>query len=1037
MCLSGYEGAPERACEADGRWATSVTGTCVRIKCSAESMYQNATWPATNAGTSGAGTCVTGYSGSPSRACSVSGVWAAVVSPACVRNTCPSDTFDNAVWAGNTPSMTTVVGTCAAGYAGTPSRACNADSTWAATTTNPCVRLFCPATLLNDATWPHTASGTANVTGECVAGYSGTPSRGCDLNGNWQTATAHCTRIRCSAVTEGFADWAAADSLTSVTATCQVGYQGSPSRTCGADGIYGEIINPCRRIVCVAHSHDNAMWPETGSGATASGTCDLGWAGSPTRDCSNDGLWSTVSSPCGRITCAAVNDTSAKAMFPAANAGATSVEGTCYDNTSGFPARDCFFNGTWSEVRNPCSSNPCPALQNNGHADWESPLASDMLVNGTCVAGYDTSLPPPQRMCKADGHWATEITNPCQPIYCTKTSPSYVSFNADWPDSVQAGSSASGTCVAGYSGTTARACSLAGEWGAASPACEPILCAAIGNDGAQSSWPQTQAGQGASGTCLAGYEGSPTRQCSLSGQWEAVSAPCTQKKCPAGTVSNSVWEATLGGLTATGACVIGTTGTVTRSCSSDGEWGPVSGSCVGIVCPAELAGNADWTTSLPGKLAYGECLAGFIPDPLPSRTCLENGSWGAVSGACIRLVCPGGAFENAMWPEETPGTEGVIGTCMAGWQGAPLRDCLESGLYSAVSNPCVRVTCAALDGETGTWASTNGGTDGVQGSCPIGTDGAPVRDCALNGTWSAVLSGDCVGRSCAAEPSGHVDWPATAAGVSVGGTCPAGYAGSPSRACSSTGAWGAIVNPCVQNVCPAVFDDHVAWPTTPSLSLPVDGECETGYFGEPSRLCGDDGNWGPITNACAALLCPAALDGHANWFATSAGAETVGQCIAGYQGTPRRQCLLSGAWNVTITDPCTVKYDDCQGDAVGMTFFPPTSPGSAAEGNCATGYEFAPEGPPTRYCYDNGTWETTFSRPCVFSAPIFLMFFALTFACSARCRRPADRPALDEQDIKLGFARVDGRERDGKHDFPRRSGDADWVICRRQRRRCA
>ena len=971
-CIAGFQGSPQRSCQASGSWASTITGSCLPIKCAAESLFQNAAWPATNAGSNGMGSCITGYSGTPVRPCSIAGVWASSVSPACSRNLCSVATFGNANWPANTHSMTTATGTCVAGYSGTPSRACHADGTWSEAITNPCVQLFCPSTQLNDANWSHTAAGTTSVAGECVAGYSGTPTRGCDLTGNWQTVAVPCTRNRCIGVTEGFADWAATDSLTTVSTTCRVGYHGSPSRTCGADGTFGEIINPCQPIICSAHNQDNALWSNADSGSNATGVCGLGWAGSPTRECSITGTWGAISSPCTRITCAATNDSSALALFPAANGGSKDVPGTCYDNSYGFPARDCFYNGTWSEVRNPCSSNPCPALRNNGHADWESPMAPGMLVTGTCVAGYDTTLPPPQRMCKGNGQWDAEITNPCQPIYCTKTSGSYSPFNADWPNSVQAGFSATGTCVAGYTGTPTRTCSITGEWGTPSPVCQAIRCAAIGNDGAHSSWPQMQAGQSASGTCLAGYEGTPTRTCSLNGQWEALLSPCTQKKCPAGTTSNSAWEETLGGLTATGTCVPGTTGSVTRTCSSDGVWGQIDGACSGVMCPAETTDNAEWLDTPQSNVASGSCVTGYGPDPAPTRSCLESGVWGPVSGACVRLACPGATFENAVWPTENSMTEGVRGTCVAGWVGAPLRNCSVTGQYSAVANPCVRITCAALDSETGAWALTNAGTTGVQGICPVSTDGSPVRDCGMNGTWSGILGGECVARLCSAESSGLIDWPATTAGSAVPGTCPTGYLGSPSRACLSTGVWGPIANPCVQNVCPAVFDGHVAWPTTLSLSAPVDGDCETGYFGAPSRLCGDDGIWGAIENPCAALLCPAVLDGNADWFATSAGAETVGQCISGYHGTPRRQCLLSGAWSANISDACTIKYDDCPSSTVGMTFFSPASPGTASEGNCATGYEFAPEGPPTRYCHANGTWEATFSRPCTFSALVLL-----------------------------------------------------------------
>ena len=273
-----------------------------------------------------------------------------------------------------------------------------------------------------------------------------------------------------------------------------------------------------------------------------------------------------------------MNDTDALAVWSTAYAGDMSVSGVCYPNTSGSPRRDCFYNGTWSDVLNPCSTNPCDALTNDYHANWPSPRDVNTVVNGTCVAGYK-STGTPTRLCQQNGQWDTVITNPCEPILCTKDLPSYQPFFAEWPETIQAGYTSSGTCVAGYTGTTSRGCSLTGAWLTPSPLCTAIMCASIGNDGQQSSWPSTQAGQVATGTCFAGFEGSPTRTCSIEGQWETVTNPCTQKQCAARTEGDAEWPATLGGVTVSGTCKDGYYGTVSRSCSADGSWQPISGIC--------------------------------------------------------------------------------------------------------------------------------------------------------------------------------------------------------------------------------------------------------------------------------------------------------------------------------------------------------------------------------------------------------------------------------------------------------------------------
>ena len=657
---------------------------------------------------------------------------------------CGAGDYENAAWPANTLSMTTATGSCLPGWSGSPTRYCEAEGSWSSTVSNPCIQLFCPAGALDNAAWPLSAAGSTDVSGVCAEGYSGTGVRDCDINGNWATVKTPCTRNVCTAVTESNVNWPLTNSLTTISGVCAAGFSGSPSRTCLADGTFGEIINPCVQILCQERSEGNALWVSSAAGTeTVAGTCNLGWDGSPIRACNIVGEWQTISNPCIQIKCPALNDSSALALFPEANAGDSAVSGACYDNTSGFPARDCFYNGTWSEVSNPCSTNPCPALRNNGHADWDSPDAVDQLVNGTCVAGYDTTLPRPQRMCNGDGRWSSTITNPCQPIYCTASTPGYSPFNAEWPAQVQAGSSTSGTCLPGYSGTTARTCTITGVWGTPSPLCQAIKCAAISNDGAQSSWSETQAGQTATGVCFAGYEGSPTRECSLTGQWGPVSSPCEVKKCPAGNANSASWPVTEAGATATGACLTGFTGTVTRVCGPDAVWGTVIGTCTQVSCAAETSGNTNWPSTLAGSIATGTCTIGFGGTPL--RQCLSNGVWDTPTGACSRLKCLSTNSHNADWPTVDSLTYGVSGTCVAGWQGAPRRNCTELGQWSlSVNNQCSRITCPAFEDATGSWPLGYSSSE-VTGTCPEGSFGSPVRSCLNSGAWSGIVSGFCTG----------------------------------------------------------------------------------------------------------------------------------------------------------------------------------------------------------------------------------------------------------------------------------------------------
>lgn len=55
-----------------------------------------------------------------------------------------------------------------------------------------------------------------------------------------------------------------------------------------------------------------------------------------------------------------------------------------------------------------CAAEPCPALKNDGHADWDSGTAG-VYAHGKCVPGYTGR---PQRLCLLDG-WQ-DIADACQ-----------------------------------------------------------------------------------------------------------------------------------------------------------------------------------------------------------------------------------------------------------------------------------------------------------------------------------------------------------------------------------------------------------------------------------------------------------------------------------------------------------------------------------------------------------------------------------------------------------------------------------------------
>ena len=80
-CLAGYQGSPTLLCLASGQWDSTVTSPCVRRQCPSETGPGNARWVPTDSTSTGYGTCLPGYSGSPNRICSIDAQWESVNSP--------------------------------------------------------------------------------------------------------------------------------------------------------------------------------------------------------------------------------------------------------------------------------------------------------------------------------------------------------------------------------------------------------------------------------------------------------------------------------------------------------------------------------------------------------------------------------------------------------------------------------------------------------------------------------------------------------------------------------------------------------------------------------------------------------------------------------------------------------------------------------------------------------------------------------------------------------------------------------------------
>ncbi len=149
--------------------------------------------------------------------------------------------------------------------------------------------------------------------------------------------------------------------------------------------------------------------------------------------------------------------------------------------------------------------------------------------------------------------------------------------------------------------------------------------------------------------------------------------------------------------------------------------------------------------------------------------------------------------------------------------------------------------------------------------------------------------------------------------------------------------------------------------TVTSDGTPVTGTCNAGYAGAPTRTCSSNNTWGapagtPCTRtsrgavagaadgAAAAISCPATSSNNAQWLSAQAGtANVVGVCDAGYTNPPTRTCNITGVW-LTPSGSCSLQ--SCAGftSSDGGTVVPSAGAGTTASGSCSAGWQFGAAG---------------------------------------------------------------------------------------------
>ena len=397
-CNQGYTGG--------GTWTCGVNGQFTGTGCSASSCTATAV---ANSDKSGAGsitgdtgntvavTCNDGYTGGGTWTCGVNGQFTGT---ACNANSCTGTAVANSdkSGAGSITGNTgdTVAVTCNDGYSGGGDWTCGVNGQFSGSN---CSIGSCTGTAVANSD----KSGAGSITGDtgetvtvtCDGGYTGGGTWTCGVNG--QFSGTGCSANSCTATAVANSDKSAAGSITgntgnTVAVTCNDGYTGGGDWTCGSNGSF--TGSNCSIIGCTATEVANSDKSDSDSitgnaGATVEVQCDAGYTGGGTWTCGNNG--SFTGSNCDASACTATETANSDKSAVGSITGDTgeTVAVTCNDGYTGGGDWTCGSNGSFTGTG--CTLPGCTATQvdhSDKSADGSITGVTDATVEVQCDAGY-------------------------------------------------------------------------------------------------------------------------------------------------------------------------------------------------------------------------------------------------------------------------------------------------------------------------------------------------------------------------------------------------------------------------------------------------------------------------------------------------------------------------------------------------------------------------------------------------------------------------------------------------------------------------
>jgi hypothetical protein len=801
------------------------------------------------------------------------------------------------------------------------------------------VQTVCPATQVANSNKASTGSISgslgASVQVICNAGYYGGGSADCVGDGVW-SATLTCVYVNCGTPSRtGYTYSGSSQGYGATrTASCAYGYEGSSSTvTCQSNGQWSSPSSSCTMLGCGEPSQTGYNFASGGftyRSTRAVSSCATGYTGSgSTITCQIDEQW-TTSTGCNRVSCGTPSQTGYNFL-----GGSTVYQGsqraTCAAGFQGSASSiTCGSNGQWS-LSGGCERVSCGNPSQTGYVFSGGSSVFEAVQTSSCASGFEGAGSSVE--CRADRSWTT--ASGCTRVDCG--TPSQTGYNFLGGSTVYQGSQ-SATCAEGYAGSASSiTCGSNGQW-SLSGGCERASCGNPSQTGYVFSGGRDVFEAVQTSSCASGFEGTGSSvECRVDLTWTTASG-CTRVDCGAPVQDNYEFsgDSTVYEATQSGSCAAGWIGSPSDiACQADATWTASSG-CERAPCgsPSETLPNSQ----LEGFVFSGEssvfesvqtasCASGF-EGAGSSVECLVDQTWTAASG-CARVDCGAPVQDNYEFSGDSTVYEATqSGSCAAGWIGSPSDIACQADATWTVSSGCERAPCVDPEQEGYVFSGESAVFESVQtASCGTGFEGAGSSvECLADGSWSAASG--CARVDCGAPVQATYEFfgDSTVYESQQTASCSAGYEGTPSAiVCQYDATWTSSTG-CAKKDCGApVFEGYLFEGDSTLFEATQFSECLEGYVGVAVVECTAGATWSEPAG-CSLVDCgypsPEFITGEGigyeldNFNATTYGGVANISCAAGYEGAGIvATCLVTGDWEA-VGEECVL---------VGSSYAPPTT----------------------------------------------------------------------------------------------------------------